>query len=140
MKLKLIGSTFAALIVYMLTALIGLFQFNPLSSILVSGVKFALMAFVFIFTISYIMEILNKQAQKTVSKNKDENKEKQNPPGKAVRAYDENNANQNQTNTQKKAAVNEKPKESSSKKKDDREAEDDFSKIKPPVIEYEKNN
>ncbi|HMA60051.1 MAG TPA: hypothetical protein VKN64_07140 [Halanaerobiales bacterium] len=139
MKLKLTGSTFAALIVYMLTALIGLIQFNPLSSVLISGVKFALTAFVFTFLITYAMEIMNKKTQATNQDSSDDNKQKQ-PQGKSSREYEKTKASQNQANAQEESTGGEQQKEDKDNEENNWDFEDDFSEMEPPVIEYEKNN
>ncbi len=138
MKLKLTGSTFAALIVYMVTALIGLIQFKPLFTILISGVKFALTAFVFTLLITYAMEVMNKKAQENASKSKGKDEKEQQPPGKAGRAYDKSKASQNQAKPQEKSADKDQKTEDNTNEEDSWDFEDDFSEMEPPVIEYEK--
>ncbi|SRR6056297_1479028 len=141
MKVKLTGATFVALIIYLITALIGLIQFNPLSQVLMLGLKFALAGFVFAFLLTFLMEFMNSLSKKQPTNNQNINKSETQPKGKANNEYNKNNIKQDekQNNDFNQNAANN---EQTDINNDTVETDfnDDFSEMEPPVVEYKQNN
>ena len=136
MKLKITGSIFIALIIYLITVLIGLIQFNPLSEILFSGLKWSITGFIFSLILTYSMELM--KTKEKVGKNKSKQTENVNnqPQGKASKEYSHNSQAQD-LNTSKNQQQNEQ--ENNFEKKEEIN-EENFNEMEPPVIEYEEAN
>ncbi len=136
MKIKLVGSIFIALIIYLITALIGLIQFNPLSEILFSGLKWSITGFIFTLILTYSMELM-KNEQKTENKEYNQKEQVNNQPqGKASKEYSQNNQAQN-LNTSNSQQQTEQENTSG---KNEEINEENFNEMEPPVIEYEEAN
>lgn len=135
MKIKLTGSFFIALIIYLITVLIGLIQFSPLSEILFSGLKWSITGFVFTLILSYSMELMKNKQE--IDKNEEKQQEQVNkqPHGKASKEYSQNNQAQDLNASTKQQN---KPENNSTKKEEINE--DNFNEMEPPVIEYEEAN
>jgi glucan phosphoethanolaminetransferase (alkaline phosphatase superfamily) len=132
MKLKLIGSLFVALIFYLFTILINLFQFNPLQDVFRSGLKIAFTVFAFTLVLSFVLEFFKNDNQEE-SKNIESNEKQKNnqPKGKVSEQYknnENNNAKQNKAN---------KPSNNDSSNETNKKREEEFNEMEPPVIEYE---
>ena len=146
MKLKLTGSTFVALIIYLLTTLVKLIQFNPLEEVLMAGLKFAVLGFIFTIAISYTLELMNKPAEETAGKGKGEGKQEsksQNstqPKGKAGKEYQKNNTTQDNGNAEANQETQQQNDTTEDSVNDEWDFDEDFSEMEPPVIEYEQNN
>lgn len=136
MKVKLTGSIFIALIIYLITVLFGLIQFNPLKEILFSGLKLSIIGFVLTLILTYSMELMkNEKNVEEESSNKKENVNTQ-PQGKASKEYSQNN--QAQDLKESKVQTQDNQEESSNQKEEAKK--EGFNEMEPPVIEYEEAN
>ena len=146
MKLKLTGSTFVALIIYLLTTLVKLIQFNPLAEVLMAGLKFAVVGFILTIALSYTLEFMNKPVEETAGESKNEGKQESNsqnstqPKGKAGKEYQKNNATQDNGNAEDNQATQKQNDTSEDSANDQWDFDEDFNEMEPPVIEYEQNN
>ncbi|MDZ7672985.1 MAG: hypothetical protein U5K53_09175 [Halanaerobiales bacterium] len=135
MKLKLIGSLFVALIFYLITILIKLFQFNPLPEVFRSGLKISITAFVFTLVLSFVLEFFEDDSKEEIVNNKGNKKQEgKQPKGKVSEKYKTNDKNSSKQSTRNnQSSENNIDNNSNVNKK----REEEFNQIKPPVIEYE---
>jgi len=132
MKLKLIGSLFVALIFYLITILINLFQFNPLQDVFRSGLKIAFTVFAFTLVLSFVLEFFKEEKQEEPKKSESDKKQKNNQPkGKVSEKYKNNENNQSKENKTNTKSNNDSRSEVNKKR------EEEFNEMEPPVIEYE---
>ncbi len=132
MKLKLIGSLFVALIFYLFTILINLFQFNPLPDVFRSGLKIAFTVFAFTLVLSFVLEFF-KNDNEEESKNIESDKKQKNnqPKGRVSKQYKTSENNKTKQSKANKQSNNGSSNEANKKR------EEEFNEMEPPVIEYE---
>lgn len=135
MKVKITGSIFIALIIYLITVLIGLIQFNPLPEILFSGLKLSITGFVLTLILTYSMELMKNEEK--VERNEEKQKKQVNnqPQGKASKEYSQNNQAQDL-----KTSTNQQQDNQDNTSKKEEIKEENFNEMEPPVIEYEEAN
>lgn len=118
MKKKLFVAIIISAIIYILTILYGLIQFNPLSEILFSGIKLTVSTFILTFLLLLLIETLGEKSTKEKNKDHAEVKEqsvnKSNP--NVTKKYQDASQMNNQNNDN---------------------TEEDFEAMKPPVVEYD---
>ncbi len=135
MKLKLIGSLFVALIFYLITILINLFQFNPLPDVFRSGLKISITAFVFTLVLSFVLEFFEDDKKEEIDNNKgNRNKEGKQPKGKVSQKYKTNDKN-----SSKQSTINNQSSENNTDNSSNvnKQRKEEFNEMEPPVIEYE---
>lgn len=136
MKVKITGSIFIALIIYLITVLIGLIQFNPLPEILFSGLKLSITGFVFTLILSYSMELMKNKKKAEKNEGKQQEQVNNQPQGKASKEYNRNN----QAQDLKASTEQQQDKQASNSSKKEEIKEENFNEMEPPVIEYEEAN
>ena len=136
MKIKLTGSIFIALIIYLITVLIGLIQFNPLSGVLFSGLKWSITGFAFTLILTYSMELMKTKQKVEEDKGNPNEQVSNQPQGKASKEYSRNNQAQD-LNASTSQQQND---QENTSEKNEEINEENFNEMEPPVIEYEEAN